>query len=104
MEDCWECGTPETTLYECQFGNCYEHTKHVHNFCAYCWERIARECPKCNRRGCKSHFDGMYCIDCVLAQKEDTLQEASLMTEPTDICLICGDEKPIEDLHRNCGK
>jgi hypothetical protein len=24
--------------------------------------------------------------------------------EPTDICLICGDEKPVSDLHRNCGK
>lgn len=22
----------------------------------------------------------------------------------TDICPICGDEKPVEDLHRNCGK
>ena len=22
----------------------------------------------------------------------------------TDICSICGDEKPIDDLHHNCGK
>lgn len=24
--------------------------------------------------------------------------------QETDICPICGDEKPIDDLHRNCGK
>ncbi len=26
------------------------------------------------------------------------------IANPTDICSICGEEKPIEDLHRNCGK
>lgn len=24
--------------------------------------------------------------------------------EETDICPICLDEKPVDDLHRNCGK
>lgn len=26
------------------------------------------------------------------------------VVEKTDICPICGDEKPVGDLHRNCGK
>ena len=32
------------------------------------------------------------------------LEEIDKIVNPTDICPICGDEKPIDDLHRNCGK
>lgn len=32
------------------------------------------------------------------------LKEINKIIEGTDICPICLDEKPISDLHRNCGK
>ena len=32
------------------------------------------------------------------------LREIDGILEPTDICPICGDEKHVSDLHRNCGK
>lgn len=32
------------------------------------------------------------------------LEEIDKIVNPTDICPICGDEKPVDDLHRNCGK
>ena len=32
------------------------------------------------------------------------LKEIDKIIEPTDICPVCGNEKPIDDLHRNCGK
>ena len=32
------------------------------------------------------------------------LEEIEKIVNPTNICPICGDEKPIDDLHRNCGK
>lgn len=32
------------------------------------------------------------------------LEEIDKIVNPTDICPICGDEKLIDDLHRNCGK
>lgn len=32
------------------------------------------------------------------------LKEIDRIVEPTDICPICGDEKPVDDLHKNCGK
>ncbi len=31
------------------------------------------------------------------------LKEINKIVEPTDICPICLDEKPVDDLHRNCG-
>lgn len=35
---------------------------------------------------------------------DTVLKEIDRIINPTDICPICGDEKPIKDLHRNCGK
>ena len=32
------------------------------------------------------------------------LNEIDNILESTNICPICGDEKPVSDLHRNCGK
>ena len=32
------------------------------------------------------------------------LEEIDKIVNLTDICPICGDEKPVSDLHRNCGK
>lgn len=39
----------------------------------------------------------------------DEAEEAMMADNPecfkkTDICPICGDEKPVDDQHRNCGK
>lgn len=55
-EDCEECKLPfeEVVLCEvCEKPFCVDCTKY--------W----KTCPECQIMGCKEHFDGMYCKECV---------------------------------------
>lgn len=38
------------------------------------------------------------------ASIDAVLEEIEKIVNPTDICFICGDEKSVDDLHKNCGK
>lgn len=60
--DCKECssviGDPdEPNVNTCDF--CQE------NACDHCRENIWKTCPDCLREGCRSHFGGCYCHECI---------------------------------------
>lgn len=61
LTDCRECGTPcgnpGHPILSCDFCD--------NMACEFCFREIWKECPKCGRMGCRKHFDGMYCRECV---------------------------------------
>jgi len=67
--DCAECGevvgNPGDHVMPCDFtenGTCKCCGNVV---CGDCFREIWKECPDCGRRGCREHFDGMYCFECI---------------------------------------
>lgn len=58
MNDCMECGDPQISVNCCEF-DCFEGS------CDFCYQQVWRQCPECGRTGCKEHFDGMYCRECI---------------------------------------
>jgi len=61
MTDCRECGVPQISVWSCDF--CDEGA------CDFCYQEVWKQCPECSRIGCREHFDGMYCWECVAASK-----------------------------------
>jgi hypothetical protein len=59
--DCAECsdvvGGPGSLIMTCDYC---EKTA-----CEDCFRNVWKECPDCGRRGCRKHFDGMYCLKCI---------------------------------------
>jgi len=53
-------------------------------------------CKICGRESCTESFHSL--------EEQEEFETKTGRYEPTDICPICGDEKPVSDLHRNCGK
>jgi hypothetical protein len=58
-EDCVECGDIVEDALPCDFCK----TKIM--ACQHCFSETWKDCPGCGRIGCKSHFDGMYCKECI---------------------------------------
>jgi len=55
-EDCVECGDIVEDALPCDFCNDMA--------CQHCFSEEWKECPDCGRRGCREHFEGMYCKEC----------------------------------------
>jgi hypothetical protein len=64
--DCAECGEPQISLEPCEFcgaGFCTD----TNTYADTCWNRQP-QCVDCRRKGCRSHFDGMFCLECISAE------------------------------------
>ena len=72
-EDCAECGDIVEDALPCDY--CGKMS------CQDCFRDVWKVCPDCGLRGCKDHFDGMYCKNCIEEQRKDYTEEAWLMTE-----------------------
>lgn len=60
LTDCCQCGEPEISLNMCEFPGCDK------GICDKCYiQDQFKLCPDCSRVGCRDHFDGMYCHECV---------------------------------------
>ena len=61
LVDCIECGYPSGgpghPVKGCDFCEA--------SACLFCWKEVWKECPDCGRMGCRKHFDGMYCHECI---------------------------------------
>lgn len=61
LVDCRECGTPSGDpghpTWPCDFCD--------DTACDFCFKETWKECPSCGRTGCKKHFDGMFCLECI---------------------------------------
>ena len=63
-EDCVICREPFENLMPCDFteGDTCKCCGAL--ACQHCFSETWKECPDCGRRGCREHFDGMYCKEC----------------------------------------
>ena len=70
-EDCVECDDIVEDALPCDFtegDTCKCCGKMA---CRDCFREVWKECPDCGRRGCRGHFEGMYCKECIEEQRKD---------------------------------
>lgn len=56
-EDCAVCKLPFEDIMPCDFCEAFA--------CLEDFQENWKKCPECGQIGCREHFDGMYCKECI---------------------------------------
>lgn len=68
IQDCVECGSAEQFLTTCEICG--------QGICAHCKEHNTKQCAGCGRVGCKAHFNGMFCHECIEVERTQSKRAA----------------------------